>query len=91
VLSSDGRDIGKSIEALLECGTGTVSYVVVASGGVGGVKETLRAVPADAVQFDCDELRLSLSRQNSDLLNPIVDDEWLASLPRHHNSGQSSA
>lgn len=91
VLSSDGRDIGKSVEALLECGTGTVSYVVVASGGVGGVKEALRAVPADAVQFDCEELRLSFSRQDFELLEPIVDDEWPASPPPDRNVGQSSA
>ncbi|EKU75629.1 PRC-barrel domain-containing protein [Sphingobium yanoikuyae] len=91
VLSREGRHIGKSVEALLECGTGTVSYVVVSSGGVGGVKETLRAVPADAVQFDCEELRLSLSMQDFDLLDSIVDDKWPASPPRHHTPGQSSA
>lgn len=91
VLSREGRDIGKSVEALLECGTGAVSYVVVASGGVGGVKETLRAVPADAVEFDCEELQLSLSKQDFEFLDPIVDDEWPARPPRHHNSGQSSA
>jgi sporulation protein YlmC with PRC-barrel domain len=83
VLTSDGRDIGKSVEALLECGTGTVSYVVVASGGVGGVKETLRAVPAEAVRFDCEELRLSLSSAKFEQLDGIIGDEWPASPPRH--------
>lgn len=88
VLSSDGRKLRKSVEALLECGTGSVSYVVVASGVV---KETLRALPADAVQFDCEELRLSLLSGDFDLLDPIGDDEWPASPPRHHNPGHSSA
>jgi hypothetical protein len=83
VLSSDGRDIGKSVEALLECGSGTVSYVVVASGGMGGVKETLRAVPADAVQFNCEELQLSLSSAKFEQLDAIIGDEWPASPPRH--------
>lgn len=76
VLASDGQAVGRSVEALLECKTGAVSYVVVASGGVGGVKEILRAVPANAVQFDCEELRLALTVDEFEQLAAIVEDQW---------------
>lgn len=81
VLASDDQEVGRSVEALLECKTGAVSYVVVASGGIGGVRETLRAVPAGAVQFDCEELRLSLTSDAFEELDDIVGDDWPATPP----------
>lgn len=90
VLASDDQEVGRSVEALLECKTGAVSYVVVASGGVGGVKETLRAVPADAVQFDCEELRLSLTGDAFEEFEAIIEDQWPATPPGHPASPSAS-
>lgn len=41
-----GEVVGQAVDAMIECESGCLSYVVVASGGLGGIDETLRAVPA---------------------------------------------
>lgn len=47
VTGESGDQLGKGVEALIECGSGEVSYLVASSGGLGGVQETLRAVPRE--------------------------------------------
>lgn len=69
VSASGGSPVGKAVEALVTCEGGSVSYVVVGSGGVGGVAEELRAVAASEIAFACD--RLTLRR----------DDTWFQALP----------
>ncbi len=56
-----GEEIGKSVDAMIECESGCLSYVVVASGGVGGVDETLRAVPAPLLDCHADGLVLLMT------------------------------
>jgi len=58
VTASDGKPIGKAVEALVSCENGSVSYVVVGTGGVGGIAETLRAVSRDNINFAYDSLAL---------------------------------
>jgi hypothetical protein len=69
VKAADGEIIGKAVEALLTCEDGSVSYIVVSSGGLGGVSEELRAVVRDEIAFSSDSL--SLRRDNA----------WFAALP----------
>ena len=61
VTNMAGATIGTGVEALVECTSGEVSYIVVASGGVGGIDESLRAVPRADVRF------------GSDRLTPLID------------------
>ncbi|MDE1152574.1 MAG: PRC-barrel domain-containing protein [Micavibrio sp.] len=56
VYASDGSSLGKAVEALIECRTGTVSYIVVATSMAIGADEKLRAVSRDSVAFNCDSL-----------------------------------
>ncbi|WP_244917361.1 PRC-barrel domain-containing protein [Sphingobium xenophagum] len=53
VTASDGEVVGTVVEALVTCADGTVSYVVIRSGGVGGIGETLRAVARSDLDFGC--------------------------------------
>ena len=78
VRDMSGADIGSAVEALLECGTGGVSYVVVSSGGIGGIAEELRAVTRDALTFDCDHLTLKMPRAAFDALPPLEAGDWPA-------------
>ena len=78
VQDASGNKFGNAVEALLECETGGVSYVVVASGGVGGIAEELRAVTRDALHFDCDHLTIQMSRDEFDALPPLETGDWPA-------------
>jgi hypothetical protein len=70
--------IGHAVEALLECGTGAVSYVVVATAGLAGIDEQLRAVPRDHVEFACDRLKLDMSEQEFAALEVLQPGNWPA-------------
>ena len=79
VTDEAGRDLGHAVEALVECATSAVSYVVVASGGLAGVDEQLRAVPRALVKFNCDELKLRMTAEAFNAL-PVLDaGHWPAS------------
>lgn len=78
VRDSAGGSLGKAVEALIECTTGEVSYVVVASGGVGGVEEQLRAVPRNCVEFNCKRLTIAVTKQEFMGLAVLADGDWPA-------------
>ena len=73
--------VGKSVEALVECRTGQVSYVVVASGGVGGVAEELRAVALQALKFEPSHIALQLTRADFEAIAPLAAGDWPAVAP----------
>lgn len=79
--------LGKAVEALVECSTGRISYVVVASGGVGGIDEQLRAVPHDQIRFEPDHLRIMMARREFEGLVILEDGAWPAGV----RSGASAA
>ncbi|MEG3087134.1 PRC-barrel domain-containing protein [Sphingomonas sp. PB4P5] len=81
VEDTHGETIGKAVEALVECSTGTLSYVVVASGGVGGVAEQLRAVPHDAISIGHDRIVLQLPAADFAALPPLTSGDWPAAAP----------
>jgi hypothetical protein len=78
VESQNGQVLGKAVEALLECRTGSVGYVVVSSKDTGGIRETLRAVPRDAIAFRCDKLIVSISPPAFTALPPLAEGAWPA-------------
>lgn len=53
-----GESLGRSVEAMIECQSGRMSYVVVATGGVAGVEEELRSVPMNAIDCHADGLMI---------------------------------
>ena len=70
--------VGKSVEALVECQTGQLGYVVVASGGVAGVAEELRAVARRAIKFETDHMTLLLKRAEFEAIAPLAAGDWPA-------------
>ncbi len=71
-----GAPLGKAVEALIECASGRVSYVVVASGGVGGVDECLRPVPRDLITFHSDRLAVRLGAEQFARLPKLGTGAW---------------
>jgi hypothetical protein len=82
VADAEGEPLGKAVEALVECDTGRVSYVVVATGSAVGLDETLRAVPRAALRFACDGLALSVPRAEFEALPPLAAGNWPATPPK---------
>lgn len=78
VVDAEGAPLGKAVEALVECRSGMVSYVVVATGGVAGIRESLRAVPLAAVDFGCDKLALTLLPAAFEALPALDGGDWPA-------------
>ncbi len=79
VVDADGATLGKAVEALIECRSGGVSYVVVATSAVAGLGEELRAVPASEIMFGCDQLKLNLSHHEFETIEPLENGDWPAS------------
>jgi hypothetical protein len=77
-LDNAGKTIGKGVEALIECKSGGISYVVVASSGLAGVGEELRAVPAASVCFSSDQLVVQSSEREFLALPPLGSGDWPA-------------
>ena len=76
VVDEGGDTVGKAVEALVECSSGQVSYVVVSTGGIGGVAEELRAVARDAIRFECDMLRLAFGKDALCAIPPLRGEDW---------------
>jgi hypothetical protein len=76
VVGADDVAVGKAVEALIECGSGEVSYVVVSSTSGAGIVEELRAVSRHEVRFECDRLVLQLSRRAFAAIAPITAGSW---------------
>lgn len=74
----DEAPVGHAVEALLECGTGAVSYVVVAKAGLVGIDEQLRAVPRENVDFACDRLKLNMTVHDFEALELLQPGRWPA-------------
>ncbi|HUD95808.1 PRC-barrel domain containing protein [Sphingobium sp.] len=71
-----GKRIGKAVEAMLECRTGTVRHVVIASAADMGWDEHLRAVAASAIVFGGDKARLRISASEFAQIVPLDGDDW---------------
>lgn len=78
VVDPEGQSLGHAVEALIECSTSAVSYVVVASGGVVGIDEKLRAVPREHVHFGCDDLKLHITADEFEALPVLESGHWPA-------------
>ena len=78
VVDDADNTVGKAVEALIECQSGGVSYVVVASGGIGGLDESLRAVPRDRIELGCDRLVLRMGTPAFEALAELETGDWPA-------------
>lgn len=61
IMSSDGQDVGKIKEIMLDVYTGRIAYAVMSSGGFLGIGDKLLAIPWNALTLDTDRKCFLLS------------------------------
>jgi hypothetical protein len=52
IVGPGGDQLAQAVDAMAECGSGRIAYVVAREGGIGGVGERLHAIPFDRVRPD---------------------------------------
>lgn len=78
VVSKDGREIGRCVDAMAGCSSGRLSYVVVAEGGLAGVGETLRRLPWSGCSVDENCVNTPVPVSQFCALEPLEPDHWPA-------------
>ncbi|AYJ87448.1 hypothetical protein D3Y57_17835 [Sphingomonas paeninsulae] len=66
----------------IECGSSTVSYVVIATSDAGGINELLRAVHRERIAFNSAALTLSLSAASYADVAVLEPGDWPAAADR---------
>ncbi|KQN40930.1 photosystem reaction center subunit H [Sphingomonas sp. Leaf407] len=72
----DGEGVGTIVDAMLGCGDNAIAYVVVSTGGVGGVGETLHALRPDELMFGSDGIRTELDSNAIRSKPTVQSDHW---------------
>ncbi|MFV3127274.1 PRC-barrel domain containing protein [Niveispirillum sp. KHB5.9] len=72
--------LGKAVEALIECDTGRVSYVVVATEDPESNHESLRAVPRSLIDLDAKCLTMRLTEMEFRRLKLLESGDWPAAI-----------
>ena len=96
VLSSDGEDIGKIKDIMLDVGSGRVAYAVLSSGGFLGIGDKLLAIPWHALTLDtgrkCFVLNMTAERVKNapgfdkDHWPSMADQTWATSVHQYYGS-----
>ncbi|MGY6125794.1 PRC-barrel domain-containing protein [Paraburkholderia strydomiana] len=94
VLSSDGEDIGKIKDIMLDVRSGRVAYAVLSSGGFLGIGDKLLAIPWRALTLDteqkCFVLDMTAERVKSapgfdkDHWPSMADETWATSVHQYY-------
>jgi sporulation protein YlmC with PRC-barrel domain len=96
VISSDGEDIGKVKDIMLDVRSGRVAYAVLSSGGFLGIGDKLLAIPWHALTLDtqqkCFVLNMSAERVKNapgfdkDPWPSMADQTWATSVHQYYGS-----
>lgn len=80
VMSSDGRDLGKVKDFLIDTQTGKADFAFISSGGIAGLGDKLRLVPVSALQQSADknQFTLDVREEHWKQLAAISEDEFKA-------------
>ena len=71
-------ELGQCIDAMAGCRSGSLSYVVVSEGGIGGVGETLRRLPWSAAHVEGETVEARFSLEQFRALDELERDQWPA-------------
>lgn len=73
-----GTNVGRCIDGMAGCQSGTLAYLVVSEGGVAGVGETLRRLSWTDAHVEGDTVHARLSAARFAQLEELPRDEWPA-------------
>lgn len=76
VLGRDGTPLGTTVDAMIACGSGRLTYLVVAQGGVAGVGETFRRVDWRHAGINQSEVKTALDQESFAKLPELAKDNW---------------
>ncbi len=76
IQATDGRDLGRSVDAMAGCSSGKLQYLVVSEGGVAGVGETLRRLPWHHCHIEDDRVVAAVDAAGFRSLEQIEPDHW---------------
>lgn len=78
LVSRDGEPMGSAVDAMLRCEDGRIAYLVIGKGGVGGLGETLHALPWDKLRLEPDKVVAEIDKAALERLDPIDPRDWPA-------------
>lgn len=76
LIAADGSDLGACIDAMAGRERGALTYLVVSSGGLGGVGETVRRLPWRDATVTGDTVTTALDRTAFGRLEQVAKDDW---------------
>ena len=71
-----GAQLGTCVDAMAECGSGRIAYVMVSQGGIAGAGETLRRVDWSDLHADGEDVVSNLDEAQFCALEPVPKDQW---------------
>ena len=74
--SADGAELGACFDAMASCERGGLSYLVVTSGGVGGIGESVRRLDWRDAKVDGDCVSTTLNQRRFEALEQLPKDDW---------------
>jgi sporulation protein YlmC with PRC-barrel domain len=78
--SKNGETIGSAVDAMVRCKDGAIDYLIVGKGGMGGLGETLYALPWAQVQLSPGKVVTTVSEEGLERLSPLDPKDWPAHL-----------
>ncbi len=81
VTGEDGSTFGTIVDTMMMCDDQSLAYVVTTEGGLGGVGETLRAIPPAHLTIAADAVTCGLTHKQWQALPAIIDDQWPTAAP----------
>lgn len=78
VEAQDGTSVGAALDAMARCSDGGIEYVVVGKGGIGGVGESLHAIPWKVIRVVDGTVVVRLNEPQLEQLAPIEPSHWPA-------------
>ncbi|AOJ76893.1 PRC-barrel domain-containing protein [Burkholderia ubonensis] len=96
VVTTDGDDVGRIKEIMLDVDSGRVAYAVLSSGGLLGIGDKLLAIPWNALTLDTERKCFLLSASSERIRNApgfdkdhwpvIADPQWAEPLHEYYGS-----
>ena len=71
-----GEDLGRCVDAMLGCGSGRLTYLVVAEGGLAGVGEAFRRLDWHHARVHDGAVQTGLSEREFAKLPELAKDDW---------------
>ena len=76
LMAANGAELGACVDAMAGCERGGLRYLVVTSGGVGGVGETVRRLDWKDAKVEGESVSTTLDRHGFEAIEQLAKDDW---------------